>query len=245
LSTFGFFVVLLMAGGVWMLWDAIRRRADAFWLAILILLFPFSWPAYFLVVKSRDYDWGRVLRGRRAAPNASLDELEAKATVAGTDESKLNLAEALEAAERAGEAEAIFRSVLIDNPNDLRALHGLARALMSLQRPREAVEALEKVLEVDRAYRAYSAALDYAEALWQDGQREDTLDLLEAMAATTGRMNHRVAHAHYLTVAGKPERARVVLTEALEAYESYPFVDKRREQYWAIRAEQMLDELAT
>jgi len=227
-----------------MLWDAIQRRADAFWLAILILLFPFSWPAYFLVVKSRDYGWGRLLRTGQRSNTLALDELEAKAIVTGTSESKLDLADALEDSERALEAEAVYRGVLAEHPTNLRALHGLARSLLSLQRPGEAVEALEKVLEADRAYRGYAAALDYAEALWQNDQRDDALELLAAMAATTGRMNHRVAHAHYLTAAGKTQSAREVLTAALEAYETYQFVDKRREQYWAIRAEQMLEELA-
>ncbi len=228
-----------------MLWDAIQRRADAFWLAILILLFPFSWPAYFLVIKSRDYDWGHLLGKRQAPRLVSLDDLEAKAIVTGTKESKLDLADALEEAERASEAETMFRGVLVESPNSLRALHGLARSLLSLRRPQEAIEALEKVLETDRTFRGYSAALDYAEALWQNDQREDTLELLAAMSAATGRMNHRVAQAHYLTAAGQTGRAREVLTEALQAYETYQFVDKRREQYWAIRAEQMLEELAT
>jgi hypothetical protein len=243
LSTFVVFV-LFAAGGVWMLWDAIQRRADAFWLAILILLFPFSWPAYFLVVKSRDYEWGRLLRGAGAPRPVSVEELEAKAAMAGTREARLNLADALEEADRGGEAEAIFREVLRESPNNLRALHGLARALMSLKRPAEAVDALEKVLGHDRAYRGYAAALDYAEALWQNDQRSDTVELLAAMVATTGRMNHRVAHAHYLSAAGHRDQARVVLAEALQAYEEYQFADKRREQYWAIRAEQMLEELA-
>ena len=141
--------MLFAAGGVWMLWDAIQRRADAFWLAILILLFPISWPAYFLVVKSRDYAWGRLLRGGRHRRPLSLDELRAKAVVTGTQDSRLNLADALEEADRASDAEVIFRDVLAESPDHLRALHGLARALMSLGRPGEAVEALEKVLGKD------------------------------------------------------------------------------------------------
>ena len=64
------------------------------------------------------------------------------------------------------------------------------------------------------------------------------------MVATTGRMNHRVAHAHYLAAADQKGRARDVLTAALDTYETYQFMDKRREQYWAIRAEQMLEELS-
>jgi hypothetical protein len=243
LSTF-VVLVLFAAGGVWMLWDAIQRRADAFWLAILILLFPISWPAYFLVVKSRDYAWGRAFRGGSNRRPLSLDDLRTKAMVNGSQDSKLNLADALEEAERASEAEALFRNVLADSPDHLRAWHGLARALMSLERPREAVEALEKVLAKDRAYRDYAAALDYAEALWQNDQREDALELLAAMAATTDRMNHRVAHAHYLAAADQKSRARDVLTAALDTYETYQFVDKRREQYWATRAEQMLEELS-
>jgi tetratricopeptide (TPR) repeat protein len=91
------------------------------------------------------------------------------------------LADTLEAHDRAAEAEPIYRAVLAEDPGDLAAWHGLARALLSLGRAREAVDALERVLVRDRAFRRYAAALDFAEALWQGGRHEDAIEVLEAL----------------------------------------------------------------
>ncbi len=209
-------MLLTMAGSVWIFWNAVRRSTQ----------------------------WSRLGGAGRGVRPGTLEELEARAVVTGSREARLDLADALEEHDRAEEAATLYRELLEERPRSLRALHGLARALLSLHRPAEAVEALERVVEADRAFRGYSAALDYAEALWQSERRSDALELLAAMAATTGRMNHRVAHAHYLTEAGRHSAARAVLTEALSAYEQFQFTDKRRQQYWAVRAEQMLEELS-
>ncbi|MBN2191618.1 MAG: tetratricopeptide repeat protein [Polyangiaceae bacterium] len=230
---------LLVIGGVWMLADAIRRRADPLWIAALVLLFPFSWPVYFVVVKARDLPWGVW----RRAPNHGQGAPEGRPwnpeSVSG--DGQLALADSLEERERAAEAEPIYRAILARDPESLPAWHGLARALLSLARAREAVEALEQVLVRDRSFRGYSAALDYAEALWQNGQHRDAVEVLESVSTLTRRLNHRVALAHYLTLDGRRTEARTVLQRALAEHRLG--VGRGADIRWADRATAMLADL--
>ena len=107
----------------------------------------------------------------------------------------------------------------------------------------EAVEYLEKLLGEDNAYRDYGAALDYAEALWRNGQRDDTVEVLEGLVAISTRVNHHVALAHYLQEDGRTARAREVLERGLANWETSPDFVQRRDEKWARRARKMLAQL--
>lgn len=231
-----FLLIVLVVGGIWALADAIRRRADPLWLAVLVLLFPFSWPLYLLLVRTRFGNWRQWVLAR--IPHRDGVAIEPSNSPHGA---QLTLADSLESGERAAEAEVVYRDVLAQDPSCLAAWHGLARALLSLSRPREAVEALERVLVRDRSYRGYGAALDYAEALWQNEQRSDAVEVLESVVALTERLNHRVALAHYLALAEQREAAREVLRRALVEHERRGA--PRDEGRWAQRAAEMLGAL--
>jgi len=49
---------IAVAFNVWMIVDAIRRRAELYWFIVLIL--PFGSLIYFFAVKARDYNFGRL-----------------------------------------------------------------------------------------------------------------------------------------------------------------------------------------
>jgi hypothetical protein len=236
-----------IAFNIWMIVDAARRRAEFYWFLIIFLLGPLGGLAYFLVVKIHDYDLKRLLGpsfGVGGGGKASITELEYRVKQTPSVTNKLALADALETSERYTEAMGLFRDVLRGDDRNLQALHGLARCLMGTGQPAEAAESLEKLLEVDNAFRDYSAALDYAEALWQAGRREDTVDLLEGLVSVSARINHRVALAHYQLKAERTAAARDVLDRALSDYEHSPEFVKRRDRKWAEQARQLLMRLS-
>jgi hypothetical protein len=225
---------------IWMIVDAIRRKAPFYWFLILVFV-PFGSVIYFALVKVRDYDFGK-LAGAVPTPELAgeLEKLEQAAAESPSVVNKLALADALGSRERYEQAIPIYREVLARNSEDKQALHGIARSLLSSGNPAQATEHYEQLLTLDRSYNDYEAALDYAEALWQAGRPEETIELLSGMASVSRYINHRLALAHYLSAHGDKPRARAVLDEALTEYEQSPEFVKRRDKSWAARARKML-----
>ncbi len=233
-----FYFYLLLAFGVWMLVDAYRRRAALHWYFV-ILFVPFGALIYFFFVKLRDF---RPAEPRQASERPDAGSRMSSPSILPT-ERDLQRADALEAEERYGEASILYEAQLERDPKDLRALHGLGRCRLGQNRTAEAVELFERLLLLDREYANYSAALDYADALWAAGQRQDTVELLENMANVTGRINHRLALAHYLIESGRKVEARREIERALSEHSAAPAEVQRRGRSWAERAQKMLSEL--
>jgi hypothetical protein len=222
--------------------DAVRRKAEVYW--YIVLLLPFGSLIYFFVVKIHDFDFARVGRRLPAQGQPPVAELHRRAEETPSVVNKLALADALEASQSYSEASTVYRDVLHRHAEERQALHGMSRALIGLGKPDEAVEHLSKLMDLESNYRDYSAALDYAEALWQTGRREDTVDLLRGLVSETRRINHRLALAHYLRLSEQPGPARIELEQALLDYQSSPEFVRRRDKKWAERAEKELRALA-
>lgn len=225
---------------VWMLVDAIRRRSSFVW-KLLIFLIPLAAIIYFFTYKLPE------LTGRRPAAlspsGPSLEELSELARQTPSELNKLAYADRLAELSRFPEAIGRYRDVLRMNRESKEALHGLSRALLALGRPREAVEELAALMELEPEFRDYTAALDYAEALWQAGQQEDTVGLLTGLVSVTKRINHRLALAHYSKERGDSITARNELDLALSEFASLPESQRKRQQRWADRARKQLAEL--
>jgi hypothetical protein len=208
---------------------------------LIILFVPLGALVYFYVVKLAD---GRSAPlGLANAPQASLDQLRRQARETPSFKNRFALAEALEERQEYAEASQIYRGLLAEQGTDKQVLHGLARCLLGLDRPRDACEPLSELMEIDSTFRDYTAALDYAEALWQSGQHEDAIGLLRGLVSVVPRINHRVALAHYLSLREGPEPAREQIELALTEYEDSPDFIKRRDRNWAGRARDMLGKL--
>jgi len=233
---------ILLVFTIWMIVDAIRRRAE-FWWFLIIIFVPLGAFVYFFMVKFQDYSTGGLRRAFSGAPSGSLSELQYRAEETPSVANKLAFADALAGAERYGEASDVYREVLRKDEANKQALHGLARSLLGAGKAAEACEHFFRLLEMDNAFADYSAALDYAEALWQSGQKEDAIEVLTGLVQVSSRINHRVALGHYLTLNERKSEAKDVLTLALRDHEHSPEFIKRRDKKWAARAEQMLREL--
>jgi hypothetical protein len=230
------YLLLWIAFNVWMVVDAIRRRAASHWYFI-IFFFPVGALLYFFIIKLRDIRPDAEPNAEeKVQPNSS----PSLRSVVPVEKPDLAYADHLEENENYTDALAIYRRALETDASNKQVLHGLGRCLVGLGRAQESLVHFERLLELDREYRNFSAALDYADALWEAGQRTDTLELLERLAELTKRINHRLAWSHYLAESGQTERARQELTRALEAAAQGPDASSARVRQWMDRGEQML-----
>jgi len=241
-ATIGY--LLFGAFQVWMLVDAVRRRAPFYWYLVILFLGPLGTLAYFWMMKLQ----GGGAAARASLPVAqplgpSLADLQARAQETPSELNKLAYADALAGEQRFQEAVERYREVLTLSGESREALHGLARALLALGRASDACDELATLMEIDPAFRDYGAALDYAEALWQAGQHDDAIGLLTGLVGVSKRINHRMALAHYLKEQGDRGTARTELEAALREFASSPDYVKRRDQRWADRARRLLTEL--
>ena len=231
------YYVLAAVFTLWVLYDAYRRRAPFHWfLVVLLLPPPLGGLLYFLV-----FNWRKLAT---LIGFSELAELEQGAATSPTPDNQLALADALEARGNAARAEPLYRSVTAKDPDNLHALQGLARALLSLERPQEASDLLAQVLAKDSAYGDYSAALDYAEALARAADVKGAVSLLDGLVTVEPRINHRIALAHYLMLDGQFSSARAQLKHALEDFSESSHAEQKRQERWAKRAQKMLAELA-
>jgi hypothetical protein len=155
----------------------------------------------------------------------------------------LALADALCAEQAYREAGQLYQAVLDESSKNKAALLGLARSSSGEGRTGEAIEWYERLLELDRGYGSYSAALEYADALWEDGRKQDTVDLLEAIVQLTNRPNHKLAHAHYLIESGRPHDARQALSDLIQQNEADTPAQRKRNEKWIARARQLMGKL--
>ena len=235
----GPFIWILLAFSIWMLSDAIRRRAGWFWY-LMILVAPLGAVIYFVAVKLPSITASRAASHLgNVVPNSTAP---ARKLGSGFFTSNLDRADQLEEAEQYDPAVPIYQEVLERDAKNLRALHGLARCELGLGHAQVAVTLLEQVLNIDRDYRNFGAALDYADALWFAGQKQDTIDLLDGLVKVTGRVNHRLAYAHYLAANGDIEKARTEANRVIEEHEALPKNEQQKQQLWLDRAAHMLSE---
>lgn len=233
-------VLFSAAFQIWMLVDAWKRRAPLHWYFIIVLM-PFGAVFYLIMVKLRDFRFGADPRSTLTRPFSDAAPLD---TEAQQELPNLEVADALEAEERYAQAEPLYRAALAQNSGDKRALLGLARCLAGSGRAPESLPHFERLLELDREYAGYGAALDYADALWAADQKSDTIELLESLSKVTGRINHRLALAHYLAEFGRTEHAINELESALQEATgpNAPFNDRHRR--WVEMGREMLEELS-
>jgi hypothetical protein len=222
---------------IWMLVDAWRRKAPPHWYFIIVVM-PFGAIFYFVMIKLRSYHEAKMRS--YAEPNAGPPS----EFVVGTAALPMDLdrADALEEGGQYAAAEPLYRAALEADASNGRALYGLGCCLFGAGKPTEALPHFERLLELDRSFADYGAALTYADALWAANQKSDAIELLERLADVTGRINHRLALGHYLAEYGQLDRAQREVERALEEAQGPKAVFSERQRQWVERGHQMLEE---
>lgn len=237
-------IYLVIAFSLWMLIDAVRRRAPIYWV-LLILFFPGGTFVYFVAVKLKDYkpQLEKLFARLMPRPTLSVDALMARYEAAPTQANQLALAAAFYDAERLDQAASLFNDVLDRQPAEPDALWGLARVRRSQGSKEESLRLYERLIEANPRHGEFAAALEYAEALWDAGQTKRCLEILEDIANESKRLNHRLAYAHYLVQNGDKAKAKTVLQRALHDHEVNPSWLKQKERQWANAAADLLRKL--
>lgn len=213
---------------IWMMVDCFRRGGAAYW--YLIMWAPFGPLVYFLAVKIHDFDLRplRRLVGLDRPPSTATLRYRLQETDSLAN--KLTLAQALvEASEAPDEAAALFRDVLRRDPQDKRALHGLARAQLVQGERAGALETLDGLVARAPAFSDGEALRQRADLLWEEGRRDEAVGELERLVRQYGKLSFHVALAQRLIEAERAEQAKQLLDEALEGYRHAPRYIQRRD----------------
>ena len=238
-------IYLTIAFSLWMLIDALRRSAPMYWVLVLIVFFPVGAFVYFFAVKFKDYKPLQDKLFARSTPRQvhSVDELMARYEASPTQANQLALATAFYDGERFDQAATLFADVLEREPTEADALWGLARVRRSQGSQAESLRLYERLIEKNPRHGEFTAALEYAEALWDAKHEKRCLEILEDIANETKRLNHRLAYAHYLVQNGDKTNAKNVLKRALHDHEVSPSWLKQKERQWASAASDLLRKL--
>jgi hypothetical protein len=229
------------AFSVWMLVDAIRRRSDFYW--YIVVFVPFGPLAYFLAVKIHDYDlrWLKQLVNVEHRPSVDALRFEYRQTPSFAN--RMRLAAGLHDAGLFAEAAELFEEALAIDESDLEALHGLGRCRLELGEPEQAVEPLSALFQRRSSYRDFAAAVDLARALTDTARDEEAIDVLEVVTRASPQVPHFLLLGQRLAAVGRNQRARDVLSYALEGFERAPLSVRWRDRSAARDARALLESL--
>lgn len=232
---------LMIAFWVWMLVDVFRRAEASYWIVVIFLFGPPGALIYFLVVKWPEY-WPTLKRLLKTQPLSS-EKLIRRYEATPSEANELALANAFYDEERFDQAGKLYQDVLEKQPDHTSAMRGLARVYRTQANHTQSLSLYEKLVELDPRQDDFRVALEYGETLWDSGEKQRALEVLEDLAAETERMNHQLALAHYLVEADQKERAKSVLEVALLRHASDPVLQQQKDRRWAKSAHQLLEQL--
>lgn len=226
---------------VWMLVDALRRKADRQWYVIILL--PFGEWFYFFSVKWKDPSMAKFRRMFGGGPKApGLAELKRDAHRTPSARNRLRLAQGLHDRGSYAEAEAVFSQILEREADHKDALHGAGLCRAELGDLRGAIEALGALVAQDPSFADYAPYLEFCHLLWQTGGHADAIIETEKLVRRSPRARHRVTLAHYLFEDDKPAHARRVLREAIEDHGAGNQYERKRDKKWIAEARRMLEQ---
>lgn len=232
--------LLETAFSVWMLMDAARRRADAYW--FFVILMPFGELVYFFAVKMRDPGMQQLSR-RLFQGRVGLDELVHLAQTTPSMHNRLQLAQGLYDHRRFSEARAAFELVLGMDEENKDALYGLGLACAAAGQDDEALSAFERLKKIDFSYKSFAAGGEQAALLWKKDRRDEALALMRSVAKRSQRFDHQVELSLFLVKGGETAEARELLEKGLADWKTGPPFARKRDAVWAKRAEALLQKI--
>jgi len=226
---------------LWMLVDAYQRRAETYWLWIIMGM-PGGALLYLVMVRLRDRDARLVGQNilRFLASPTPLSELELNYRESPSIANRLILAQGLGDAERYAEAEQHFSAVLDARPNEVDALFGLGVCRLERGDAAGAVEPLTQVITEAPLYREFAAYPQLTRALIQSGRPELARELLAELAKRHPRLPNVVLFSKYLIQAGEVDVAHEQLRLALRDYKRSPRHVRRTNRRAAAEAKALL-----
>lgn len=231
---------------LWMLVDAYRRRAETYWLYI-ILGVPGGSLAYLILVRLQDRDaravGHKILRFlERPTP---LAELEERFRESPSVANRLILAQGLGDAGRFADAEQHFAAVLTTLPTEVDALFGLGVCRLEQGDAPGAVEPLTQLVAESPLYRDFAAYPELTKALMKIGRAEQARELLAHLAKRYPRLPNVVLFSKHLIQVGELELANEQLSSALRHHKSSPAYIRRMNRRAAADANALLKALAS
>ena len=229
---------LAIAFKLWMIWDAIRRRAHVLW--FVVLLAPLGDFVYFFAVKLGTFKHIRPARPAEEKPQVDLEALRKRAEASPSFAHRAELGWGLLEQQQPTEAEEVFRKALASHRGDRDGLFGLGSAQVALGQHEEAIETLTELVYRGLAYRDYLPALLLVRALFEAGRQEEAFDLMHSIARHSRRYEHAVQLGRLLLEGGNREEAREVLSATVAEFEAEPDYLRRRYGATATEARQLL-----
>ncbi len=213
---------------IWMVVDAAQRRADYYWFFIIFLV-PFGEVVYFVVVKLPEYRNRNFPLGTpsflKKRPSLSQARHQAKETP--SIEKRLALADALFFHKQYDEALPLYDELVTHDWGNKRALYSLALTQLALGKFSDAVEILERLIEIDKSYMDYAAYRAFIDALWKCERQQEALSHARALAKGGTRIDHRVLLGEYLYKTSALEEAEAILVDVLSDFKHSPRYVKR------------------
>jgi hypothetical protein len=224
---------------LWMLIDAIRRRADYYW--YLVMFVPFGEWAYFFMVKIHDFRRRDGVGPFRifAPGKPKLTDLRYAAERTPSLLNKRQLADGLHDAGEFDEAKQLYDEVLRRDNRDKDALYGAAACCSSLAQHQEAIAMLERLVDLDAAYRDREPWIDLAREQRASGDLAAAEATLRRLLTGSTRLPHRLALAEVLVERDATADARELLEHALRDHDHAPAFQRRAERP-ALKAAQKL-----
>lgn len=231
---------------LWMLLDAMRRRAHVLWYVVLTV--PFGEVVYFFTVKLRDFnvhplpqpagDATLAPEPEQARPSAAA--LEREAELSASFSNRVRAGWALLEEREPARAQRYFEDALRTHGRDKEALHGLGLCQLERDDLAGAVETLSRLVDRGLHYDDYGAALALAEALFRAARHDELFELLGTLVRDSRRLEHHVTLARYQLRAERKSEARDTLQSALAQFEAQPDLERRRNGAVATEARRLL-----
>jgi hypothetical protein len=220
---------------VWMLVDAYRRQAEAFWFWVILIVPGLGAWAYFFAVKLADFRGLSFLQRR-----ASVDELRYRAEQVPTLANHLALADRLiELKDYAGALPHL------EAAQKLEAEHGQVLYLLALcharkGKPEQALPVLETLTRRDPRWSGYKAWVLLVETHTLCQHEEAALQSCRELVKLSPSLEHKCLLAEHLLRDGGAAEARQLLEGALQDHSFATGPIRRRNRRWASEARQLL-----
>jgi len=221
----GLFILLLLAFKLYIVTHAIRTKAPVYWIPLIIFM-PLGDFLYFLMIILPTIDmpvFRSVFRSRSRSADARGRYEEIPSL-----ENHLALAHTYYEECRFEQAEREFRAIYERYPENPDVLRGMGLSLACMGNYNGAVPFLSRLTELKPSYSDYGVWQDLARALWKNGNRQQSCEVVRKLVRISPRMDHELLLAEILEETGHISEAAGIIRRSLEEYESSSYEIRKK-----------------